>query len=40
MEVEITSTIDIICPHCHRTFQKEITLSDDIEIDPPERDEL
>jgi len=39
MEIEITSTIDIKCPFCHRTHQEEITLTDDIELDPPERDE-
>jgi MoaA/NifB/PqqE/SkfB family radical SAM enzyme len=40
MEIEITSTLNIKCPHCYRTFQKEVTLTDDIEIDYPERDEL
>jgi len=38
MEIEITSTIEVKCPFCHRTHQEEVTLTDYIE--PDERDEM
>jgi len=40
MEIEITSTIQVKCPFCNRTHQEEVTLNDDIDIEPIERDEM
>jgi len=40
MEIQITSVVDMKCPHCFKTFQEEITLTDDIECERAERDEF